>query len=294
MPHATPWIEFTRTTVETEHGPLYVRRAGSGQPLLLLHGFPQTGHTFRMIAPALSAHFDVFVPDLPGYGKSPGPESNEDGTPYDKRSVARTMAAMMTEFGADRFLLVGHDRGARVAYRIALDMPEKVAALVSLDTVPTIAVWDGMTYEKAISAFHWPFLAREKSLTEPVLARASDILIGSFLDAWAHIPLADDARERYLSAYRNPAVQVGACADYRAGAGPDIAADRDDVAAGRMIQCPVLVPYGRYYTQTDPAPAWASFAQDVRSIAIDCGHFLSEEAPEALLPLLMRFLQDPR
>ena len=292
MQNATPWCDFDRTVVETAHGPLYVRQAGQGRPLLLLHGFPQTGHTFRDIAPALSKEFKVVVPDLPGYGRSPGPAAKDDGTPFDKRSVARSMAALMSELGDERFLLLGHDRGARVAYRLALDMPERVQGLVSLDTVPTVTVWEGMTYQSAVAGFHWPLLAQPRAVVLPILAGASDAFIGHLLDHWAHIPLSPDARERYLAAYRQKAVQEGAWADYRAGVGPDLAADIADRTAGRKLQCPLLVPYGRYYTKSDPAAAWADFADDVRSVPLDCGHFIAEEAAESLLPLLMKFFQN--
>ena len=292
MQDATPWDDFDRTVIETTHGPLYVRQAGQGRPLLLLHGFPQTGHTFRDIAPTLSKEFKVVVPDLPGYGRSPGPPAKDDGTPFDKRSVARSMAALMSMLGAERFLLLGHDRGARVAYRLALDMPEKVQGLVSLDTVPTVTVWEAMTYRSAVAGFHWPLLAQPRSVVLPILAGASDAFIGHLLDDWAHIPLSPDAREHYLAAYREKTVQEGAWADYRAGIGPDLAADIEDRTVGRKLRCPLLVPYGRYYTKADPADAWADFADNVRSVPLDCGHFIAEEAPEPLLPLLMKFFQN--
>ncbi|MEQ8831612.1 MAG: alpha/beta hydrolase [Alphaproteobacteria bacterium] len=285
------WDDFQRERIETDHGPLLVRSAGAGRPLLLLHGFPQTGHTFRLTAPALTDQYRVIVPDLPGYGASPGPTAADNGAPFDRRSVAHSLAAMMTALGHDRFLLVGHDRGARAAYRLALDFPEKVAGLVSIDTVPTVAVWEAMTYRSANHAFHWPLLAQPAPLVEAILHQASDDLIGHLLERWAGTPLTADATRRYLEAYRKPSVQAGAAADYRAGAGLDLEADRADRAAGQKLACPLLVPYGTGYTTTDPEPDWRVFADDIRTIPIDCGHFVQEEAPDALIPVLRTFLQ---
>lgn len=291
MREPTSWSNFHRETVETDHGPLLVRSAGSGRALLMLHGFPQTGHTFRLIAPALTDQYGVIVPDLPGYGASPGPKANESGAPFDRRSVARTLAGLMAKLGHDRFVLLGHDRGARAAYRLALDFPGKVAGLISIDTIPTVAVWEAMNHKAVNHSFHWPLLAQPADLVEDLLARTSDVLIGHLLARWAGSPLAPEAVLRYLEAYRRPEVQAGAAADYRAGAGLDLEADMADRNAGRKIECPLLVPYGRGYTPKDPVPDWRVFADDIRSIPIDCGHFVQEEAPEDLEAALRTFLQ---
>lgn len=291
MPSTTSWSDFQREMIETDHGPMLVRSAGCGRPLLMLHGFPQTGHTFRYIAPALTDQYRVIVPDLPGYGASPGPAAMESGAPFDRRSVARTLMHLMADLGHERFLLLGHDRGARAAYRLALDFPEAVAGLVSIDTVPTIIIWEAMTYQSANKAFHWPLLAQPATLVEAILHDASDALIGHLIEQWAEKPLEPQAVQRYLAAYRNPAVQAGAAADYRAGAGLDLDADRADREAGRKLACPLLVPYGSGYTKSDPDQDWRVFADDVRTISIDCGHFVQEEAPEQLMPGLRTFLQ---
>lgn len=291
MSNTISWGDFKRETIETDHGPMLVRSAGTGRPLLMLHGFPQTGHTYRLIAPALTDQYRVIVPDLPGYGATPGPVAEESGAPFDRRSVARSLAGLMTGLGHDRFLLLGHDRGARAAYRLALDFPHMVTGLVSIDTVPTVIVWEAMTYQAANAAFHWPLLAQPAALVEALLAGTSDTLIDHLLDRWAGSPLPPAAKQRYLEAYRTPAVQAGAAADYRAGAGLDLQADRDDREAGRKLACPLLVPYGCQYVANDPEPDWRDFADDIRTIPFDCGHFVQEEAPDDLVASLRTFFQ---
>lgn len=292
MTNEIAWNEFVQQHVESDHGRIFVRSAGAGRPLLLLHGFPQTGYAFRKVAPRLAKQFLVVVPDLPGYGESIGPSADENGAPYDKRSIARTIAELMASFGASQFLVAGHDRGARVAYRMALDEPERVSALVSLDTVPTISVWDTMDYRTAIGAFHWPLLAQPAPVAGDALYSASDTLIGHFLSDWAHSPLDADAIDVYLAAYRRREVCEGACADYRAGAKLDLQHDRQDAAAGRKLQCKLLVPFGRHYTTTSPERDWRVFANDIQTAAVDCGHFLVEEAPEQTLGLIEDFLAE--
>ena len=286
------WKEFAERRIESDHGQIFVRFAGAGRPLLLLHGFPQTGYAFRKMAPQLAKKFLVVVPDLPGYGDSLGPLADENGAPYDKRSIARSMISLMANFGASQFLVAGHDRGARVAYRMALDEPEKVSALVSLDTVPTISVWDTMDYNAAISAFHWPLLAQPASIAVNTIHAASDSLIGHFLSHWAHYPLDADAIDVYLAAYRRREVCEGACADYRAGATLDLQHDRQDAASGRKLQCKMLVPYGTQHTTASLALDWRVFANNVEVAPIDCGHFLAEEAPEQTLELMERFFAE--
>lgn len=285
---------FRESRIETEAASIYLRHGGEGPALLLLHGYPQTHITWRLVAPLLAKHFTLVMPDLRGYGESRGPAPDPDNRHYDKRSMAADMLAVMQHLGHERFFLAGHDRGGRVAYRLALDHPERVTALAAVDIVPTIDVWEGMDAEGAIAAWHWPFLARPAALSEPVLAAAGGTVFESFLRGWASKPdaLAPEAIAAYLAQFEKPEVIAATCADYRAGATRDWQHDRDDRAAGRRLACPVLAPWGSHYIGDDeptPVTIWRRWADCVEGQGMPCGHFLQEEMPEALAAAMTAF-----
>ena len=218
-----------------------VNTAGSGPAVLLLHGYPQTHLVWRRLAPGWAERWALVVPDLKGYGASDAPAPALDAANYSKRTMAAELVALMRKLGHERFAVVGHDRGARVAYRLALDHPAAVAKLVALDIVPTGAMWAGATRVFAINTFHWGFLAQGGGLPERLIGGDPDFWLESCCRRWARDAAAlDDALDEYKRAFRRPEVIAATCADYRAGATLDDEHDRADLDAGRKIACPVL------------------------------------------------------
>lgn len=282
---------FENTKLDVGEARINVRLGGRGPALLLLHGFPQTHVAWHALAPLLQDHFSLVMPDLRGYGESTGPAADSHHHNYAKRTMAMDMVALMQSLGHQRFALAGHDRGARVAYRLTLDHPERVTRLASLDTVPTLDVWESMDVHLALGAYHWPLLAQPAPVPETLLAADPDFFVHHLLDRWASRPdsLDRDAVAEYARHFRKPTVREAMCEDYRAGATVDLEHDRADRAAGRRIGCPVFVPWGRHYTGTSPLPIWQRWADDVSELALDCGHFVAEEQPEACATALRQF-----
>lgn len=286
---------FQSQTVATGAGRLHVRRAGAGLPLLLLHGYPQTHVMWHRVAPALARHYDVIVPDLPGYGQSEGPAFAPDHSAHSKRATATAMVELMASLGHERFLLAGHDRGARVAYRLALDHPARVIRLACLDIIPTGVVWDRADARFAIKTFHWGFLAQPAPFPETMIAAAPDVFIDYCIDKWAGYPerIEAPAREAYRQAFRRPGVIAASCEDYRAGATLDAELDRADARAGRKIACPLLLLWGKlsFGNNVDGIlELWRDYAIDLRGAALDSGHFVAEEAPDDVIARLKEFL----
>ncbi len=273
---------------------IFLRIGGNGPPLLLLHGYPQTHVTWRLVAPALTKHFTLVLPDLRGYGASKGPPPDRENRAYAKRAMAGDMLQVMEALGFDRFALGGHDRGGRVAYRLCLDHPRRVSAFAAIDVVPTLDLWESMDASGAIGAWHWPFLAQPAPLPEQAIAGAKEAIIGSFLRNWAARPdaLEAEAVAAYLAQFDKPEVIAATCADYRAGASVDWQDDAEDRAAGRRLACPVLTLWGiAYIGNEEPTPKtiWRRWAEEVEGWGLDCGHFLQEEAPDALAEALISF-----
>ena len=264
------------------------RTLGSGPPVLLIHGYPETHVCWHRVAPLLAERHTVVAADLPGYGDSdvaPG-----DDARFSKRSMATCLVDLMAQLGHDRFAVVGHDRGARVAYRMALDHPSVVTALVVIDIVPTIDEWELISGPGSIETFHWPFLARGGGLPEALIAGAPDVWLDHLMASWTSYPerIADEAMAEYRRCFRQRSVIDGTCADYRAGATIDVDHDRTDRNAARRIACPVLVlsSSGR----GDLADVWHRWAADVMCEVLDGGHFLPEENPDGVLAHLTPFL----
>jgi haloacetate dehalogenase len=284
---------FTREIVTTNKGTLCLRRRGTGPPVLLLHGFPQTHVAWHLVAQTLAERFTVIAADLPGYGRST--LSNGAGEPLSKRRMAGALVAAMRTMGLQRWAVAGHDRGGRVAYRMALDSPACVDRLAVLDVVPTLEMAERCSYELASQLVNWFFLAQPAPLPERLIAAAGDLYVSEILDRWLgpSASLHAEAREAYLAAFRDPAVVHTVCEEYRAGATVDVTHDREDRDAGRKVTCPVLALWsendlaGRFF---DPMATWRKWAQDVRGRAIPAGHFLMEEAPAIVASELMRFL----
>lgn len=270
---------------------LNVAVGGSGSPVVLLHGFPQTHLMWRHVAADLAADHTVLCPDLRGYGDSDKPA--DTGRTYAKRTMAADVVAAARAFGFDRFALAGHDRGALVAIRAGLDHPEVITHLASLDVLPTLDTWEVMRGRSAAVGFHLYLMAQAPDLPEQLIAGAPDAFFGHFLDAWTTRPEAlADVRETYLAASR---AAIGSIvADYRASAGVDVADDEQDRAAGNRLRMPVTVLQQDWGAALgfDAAGRWRAWADDLRHETVTSGHFMAEEAPadvvRALRDLLAR------
>lgn len=286
---------FQHERVATAETEIHLVRGGQGEPVLLLHGYPQTHVCWHAVAPHLAERFTVVCPDLRGYGASGAPPAGEDSAAYSKRAMARDMVQVMAHLGFERFAVVGHDRGARVAYRLALDAPERVTRLAVLDIVPTLDTWERMDWLNGLGSYHWYLLAQPRGFPERLIGADPDYFLRHTLDSWCKTPGAftEEALAEYARAFRRTEVIAATCEDYRAGASIDPALDAADRAAGRKIACPVLALWGasRLRNQrTDTLGIWRTWADDVRGEALPCGHFLPEEAPDATADALLRFL----
>lgn len=280
---------------------LFVRRAGAGEPVLLLHGYPQTHHMWRHLAPGLAERFDVVVPDVKGYGASDAPAPLADASNYSKRSLAADCIALMRSLGHSRFAVVGHDRGARIGYRMALDHPEVVTRLVTLDIIPTGAMWEATSKTSAVTGFHWGFLAQAGGMPERLIGADPAYFARYLIERWT--PNADrigaEAMEVYARAFSRPEVIAATCADYRAGATLDDEHDQADLARGHKIRAPVLAIWSeRLTTQrqskaTDPLATWRRFAERVEGFSVPSGHFIAEEVPDAVAEPIAAFLSSP-
>ena len=279
---------FELLTVDTGEAVIRARRGGSGPPLLLLHGHPQTHAMWHRVAPLLAGTFTVVAADLRGYGDSSKPPSAPDHEPYSKRAMARDQVALMRRLGFERFGVAGHDRGGRVAYRMALDHPERVARLAVLDILPTWEHFRRADMAFALGYWHWFFLAQPHDLPERLIGADPDWYC---LRGRRHL-FAPEALAEYLRCFRDPATRHAICEDYRAGATFDFALDAADREAGCRVACPVLALWAgrneldRWY---DVLAVWRDWAGDVRGRALDCGHYLPEEAPEETAAELRAF-----
>jgi haloacetate dehalogenase len=282
---------FDLTTIDTGEATIRVRHGGSGPPLLLLHGHPQTHVMWHRVAPRLAEEFTVVAADLRGYGESSKPPTTPDHEPYSKRAMARDQVEVMRQLGFERFGLAGHDRGGRCAYRLALDHPERVSKLAVLDIVPTAEMWRRADMRFGLVNWHWFFLAQPAPLPERLLERNPDAYyFRSGRERFDPEALAD-----YLRCARRPETIHAMCEDYRAGATFDYEADEADLAAGRKIECPLLVLWaGRDELEEwwDVLEIWRAWADDVRGRPLDCGHYLAEEAPDETYAELRAFFAE--
>jgi haloacetate dehalogenase len=283
--------------LETSAGKIFARIGGSGSPVLLLHGYPQTNVMWHRLAPMLAPYHRLVIPDLPGYGASDAPDAAPDHSPYTKRAMAQAMVEVMDRLRQERFALVGHDRGGRVGYRLALDHPGRVTGLAVLDIVPTWEMWAGMNARRAMKVFHWSFLAQPFPLPEMLIGRAPIDYLEWKMSSWNGengLSVFDPrALDHYRSFFSVPARLHATCEDYRAGQSTDVAIDDADVTAGRRIECPVLALWGTRGIPAEgesPLEVWRRWAREVDGRAIESGHFLAEENPgdtaAALLPFL--------
>jgi haloacetate dehalogenase len=291
---------FETAEIQTGETSIFVRWSGSGSPLLLLHGFPETHLMWGAVAPLLAGRLTVVCADLRGYGGSGCPASTPDHSPYAKRAMARDMVVVMERLGFPRFSVAGHDRGGRVAYRLALDHPERVDRLAVLDIVPTESVWERADARLALAYWPWSLLAQPEPLPERLIAAVPDAIIDDALGGWGSpsTAFAPEVRAAYVDALRDPGRVHAICEEYRAAATLDRSHDDADRKSGRRIACPLLVlwsgpgPLSDWYADAGgPLALWRGWADDVRGEAIDAGHFFPEERPEETADLLDRFLR---
>jgi haloacetate dehalogenase len=285
---------FDHHHVAVEGATIHLVSAGNGPPLLLLHGYPQTHVLWHRIAPRLAEHFTVVVPDLRGYGASSKPAGGADHVAYSKRTMAQDQVSVMEQLGFPRFAVAGHDRGGRVAYRIALDHPDRVTRLAVLDIIPTAEMWAGADQAFGMGAYHWFFLAQPFDLPERLIGAEPEYFLRTTLSRWSGSPeaFAPEAMDAYLTAFRDPACIHATCEDYRAGATIDRDLDRADQARGHRITCPTLVLWGAGRSGRggrDWLGTWREWATDVRGEGLPCGHFLPEEAPDETFTALHDF-----
>jgi haloacetate dehalogenase len=286
---------FTNETIETGSARIACRRGGSGPPLLLLHGNPQTHAMWHRVAPALAERYEVIAADLRGYGASQKFPATPDHAAYSKRAMAADMVGLMRHFGHRRFLVAAHDRGARVAHRLALDTPEAVERLCVMDIVPTLEHFERTDMAFAMGYYHWFFLAQPHPGPEAMINRDPV--------AWFHFqtnrePKPQDffgpALPAYLDAVRNPETVTAICEDYRAAASIDLVHDKASRAAGQRIACPLLVLWGekgRIAQWYDALALWRIYAAGlVGGASVPSGHYLPEEAPDSVLQHLLPFL----
>ncbi|MER5337784.1 alpha/beta hydrolase [Micromonospora sp. NPDC002717] len=283
-------FDYRRVTV-ADGVTLNAAVAGSGSPVVLLHGFPQTHLMWRHVAADLAADHTVICPDLRGYGDSDKP-ADPDGTAYAKRTMAADVVALARALGHDRFALAGHDRGALVAVRAGLDHPRAVTHLAALDVLPTLDMWDVLHGTTAAVGFHLYLMAQPPGLPEQLIGASPDAFFGHFLDAWTRDPdaLPADVRAAYLRASREAVTSI--VADYRASAGVDVEHDRADRAAGNRLRMPVTVLQQDWGAALgyDAAGLWRAWAPDLEHRTVSCGHFMAEESPAEVVKALRALL----
>jgi haloacetate dehalogenase len=289
---------FSAEEIDVGETTIFARSAGAGPPLLLLHGFPETHLMWRAIAPMLAQRCFVVCADLRGYGGSGCPPSSSNHAPYAKRAMAADMVRLMARLGHDRFSVAGHDRGGRVAYRLALDHPAHVNRIAVLDVVPTHTAWQHADADFALGFWPWTLLAQPEPLPERVLAAAADAIVDHALGSWGSPADASPpaVRTAYIRALADASHAHAICEEYRAAATIDREHDAADLSGGRRITCPLLVlwsargPLAQWYqAQGGPLGIWSTWADDVQGRALGAGHFFPEEAPAETAEALGRF-----
>jgi haloacetate dehalogenase len=294
-PH--PLIEgFRIERIQTEGADIHAAIGGSGPPLLLLHGNPLTHVSWHKVAPLLTRNFTVVAPDLRGYGDSSKPDGGEDHAAYSFRAMGEDNFSVMTQLGFQQFAVAGHDRGARVAFRMALDRPDAVTRLAALDIVPTYDLLSNVTMGWALESYHWFFMAQKAPFPEKLIGADLDYYINYKLNKKG-VGLSIFAPEAFAEYVRctTPEQIHAVCEDYRATVTLDYAFDRADFEAGRQITCPVLILWGdnsHVGRHLKPLECWSHWAQDLRGSGIPTGHYPAEERPDIVGPALLDFFSE--
>ena len=289
MTVAFPGFEQKRVTVSSEDGPIEIacQVGGSGPPLLLLHGFPQTKAIWEIVSPELAKNFTVIAPDLRGYGQSSKPHGKEDHSTYSKRSVASDQHALMQALGYSQFFLLGHDRGGRVSHRLAMDFPDSVLRLMVLDISPTLTMYENTTMEFARGYWHWFFLIQPEPIPETLIAANPEFWIKQHMGRHAGTGIfTPDRWAEYLAGVSDPQTMHAMCEDYRAAATIDLVHDRADRAAGKKLTMPLRVLWGEHGLVNQcfkPIDDWKAVAHEVSGQTVPCGHYIPEECPTELI-----------
>jgi len=292
--NSVPRPAFDTAHVDVSGNSLFIRRYGKGPPLLLIHGFPRTSLMWRFLAPELAERHTVICVDLRAYGQSDIPTSTSSHFPYSKRAMAQELVELMAKLGFSTFSVIGHDRGGRVTYRMALDHPRVVQRLAVFDVIPILDAWDRANARFAQTYWPWILLSQKEPLPESYLLGAPGAV---FDNAFGHGSFGSEILEEYLSTYLVPARVHGICEEYRAAATIDVEHDRTDKKASRQIECPMLHlwaeggPLDTFYGEEGgPLGIWRRWAPHVRGQAMKGGHFFPEDNPDATAALVKQFL----
>ncbi len=284
---------FTKQTITVDGVDIFCRVGGEGPPLLMLHGYPQTHVMWHKVVPELSKHFTCVCPDLRGYGASAKPPTTADHAPNSQRVMAADMIGVMKAIGFDTFRVVSHDRGSRVAHRMALDWPEQVERMVILDIAPTREMYAGTTDSFARTYWHWFFLIQPAPLPEDAILADPEAFVRRKCGSWGSggEALTEEALQAYVEGFSDPATIHAACEDYRAAATIDI--EHDNADGGKKVTCPIQVLWGSkgaIEAHFDCLALWRQRAENVIGETIPCGHYIAEERPEDLLRISIPFL----
>lgn len=291
---------FRATSLQLDETTIFARVGGTGPPLLLLHGFPETHLMWRDTAVALAPRFTVVAADLRGYGQSGCPVSSADHSPYAKRAMASDMVQVMKRLGFERFMIAGHDRGGRVAYRLALDHPSEVSKVAVLDVIPTAAAWDRADARLALGFWPWSLLAQPEPLPERLIGAAPDAVVDNSIAHWGSSAdvFSADIRDAYVDALRDPAHVHAICEEYRAAATVDREHDALDQSNGRRIGCPLLTLWSGeggleswYAEEGGPLAIWRKWVDRVEGGPVRGGHFFPEEYPRQTAAALSKFFE---
>ncbi len=288
------FANFKNLVIQTSEVKINLLKGGKGYPMLLLHGYPQTGVMWHKIAEKLAENFTVIIPDLRGYGDSDKPSGTANHSNYSKRVMAADQIEVMSQLGYEEFYLVGHDRGGRVAHRLSLDYPHKVKKLALLDIAPTYQMYTTTDQQFASAYYHWFFLIQPFPFPETLINNNPDFFLTHCLQSWSKTESAftPEAMAEYLRCFRDPQTVHGTCEDYRASATIDLEHDRQDIE--KKIECPLLVLWGNkgvIEKKYDVIESWQKRAINVQGKSLNCGHFLPEEAPEKTYQFINIFCQ---
>jgi haloacetate dehalogenase len=287
-------VSFETSQLEVSGNTIFLRRYGKGPAILLVHGFPRTSLMWRFLAPKLAENHTIICVDLRGYGRSGIPASTDDHFPYSKRAMAKELVGVMDNLGFPTFTLIGHDRGGRVSYRLALDHPKNVERLAVFDVIPILEAWSRSDARFAQTYWPWILLSQKASLPESYLLGAPKAV---FDNPFGHGSFSGDILEEYVSTYRDPARVHGICEEYRAAATMDVEHDRADKEASRRIECPMLHlwaeggPLDTFYGKDGgPLGIWRQWAPRAQGQSMKGGHFFPEENPDETAVLVKEFL----
>jgi len=283
---------FNTVQVTTSGAKINIVHGGSGEPLLLLHGYPQTHFMWHAVAPKLAQYFHVICPDLRGYGDSSKPPSKADHAPYSKRAMARDMAEVMESLGYGSFNVAGHDRGARVTHRLALDYPDKVKKACVMDIAPTHHMFKTADQAFATAYYHWFFLIQPDGMPERLISADPEYYLTEKLKRWSApgAVFAKQAVAEYVRCFNKPDAIHASCEDYRAAATIDLEHDEEDMC--KKVQCPLLVLWGSkgfVHRNYDVLSVWRDRVEQLQGKSLNCGHFLPEEASEDVSTELLAF-----